>query len=220
MMECPGLFSRGDLGPFHCHCLVHSQNYKVYVGGGLCVTLLWQNWIGVGVTDELPHHWMPGLLCSTPNQRLEISQRCPHLGIYRRKWGKTTKLLFLCSFPLFLLLLYVSFILLCCFCFCVGSQIQFVVALMDFLPLYLVPTLSFWSLGTVSGRSWSGVMSTSGRLSRWSRTLAALLIGLGFNSQSSEGCLGLRSPTLHHLVLPLTWFSTIADQGDISLTTL
>ena len=91
---------------------------------------------------------------------------------------------------------------------------------MDFLRLYLVPTLSFASLGNANVRSWSGSMSTSDRLSRWFMNLAALLIALVFNSQSMEGCLGLRSPTLHHLVLPLVWFSTTADQGDVSLTTL
>ena len=33
MMECPGLLSKGDLGPFHCHFLAHSQSYKLSVGG-------------------------------------------------------------------------------------------------------------------------------------------------------------------------------------------
>ena len=91
---------------------------------------------------------------------------------------------------------------------------------MDFLRLYLVPTLPLGSIGTVSVMSWSGVMSTSGRLSGWFMNLAALLIQLDFNSQSLERCLGLRSPTLQHLVLPLSWFSTTTDQWDVSLTTL
>ena len=48
MMESPGLLSKGDLGPFHCHCLAHSQSYKLS-GGCLCMALLWQNLIrGVG----------------------------------------------------------------------------------------------------------------------------------------------------------------------------
>ena len=34
MMECPGLLSKGDLGPVLCHCLVHSLSYKLSVGGG------------------------------------------------------------------------------------------------------------------------------------------------------------------------------------------
>ena len=34
MMGCPGLLSKGDLGPVHCHCLVHSQSYKLSVEGG------------------------------------------------------------------------------------------------------------------------------------------------------------------------------------------
>ena len=58
---------------------------------------------------------------------------------------------------------------------------------MDFLRLYLVPTLSLGLLGTADVTSWSGVMSTSGRLSRWFMNLVALPIGLGFNSQPSEG---------------------------------
>ena len=91
---------------------------------------------------------------------------------------------------------------------------------MNFLRLYLMPTLSFGSLGTISIGSQSGVMSTSGRLSRWFMNLAALPIELGFNFQSLEGCLGLRPQTLHHLVFPLIWFSTTADQGDVSVTTL
>ena len=33
-MECPGLLSKGDLNPFHCHCLVQSQSYRVSVVGG------------------------------------------------------------------------------------------------------------------------------------------------------------------------------------------
>ena len=48
MMEYPGPLSKGDLGPCHCHYLVHSQNYKVSVGGCLCMALLWQNLIGGG----------------------------------------------------------------------------------------------------------------------------------------------------------------------------
>ena len=78
---------------------------------------------------------------------------------------------------------------------------------MDFLRLYLVPTLSFGLLGTVSGMSWSGAMSTSGRLSGWFMNLAALLIGLGFNSQSLEGCL------LQLLVLPFIWFLQLLTKG-------
>ena len=72
MMDCPGLLSKGDQGLFHCHCPVNSQSYKACMGGGLCMALLWQNLTGVGVTDELPHHPMPGLLHSTSHQRPEI----------------------------------------------------------------------------------------------------------------------------------------------------
>ena len=160
---------------------------------------------------------MPGLFCSTPHQRLAILQRCPHLGIYRRKRGKTTKLLFLFLF-LFLCFWYISCIF---FCFCVwGHKFSFVGALMDFLRLYPMPILFFGLLGTANVTSWLGVMSTSGRLSRWFMNLVGLLVELDFNSQSSEGCFGLRSPTLHCLVLPLIWVSTTADQGDVSLTHL
>ena len=45
---------------------------------------------------------------------------------------------------------------------------------MDFPRLYLVPTLFFGLLGTVSIRS--GSMSTLGSLSRWLMNLAALTI--------------------------------------------
>ena len=45
---------------------------------------------------------------------------------------------------------------------------------MDFLRLYLVPTLSHGLLGTTDVRSWSGVMSTSGRLFGWFMNLVAL----------------------------------------------
>ena len=29
----PGVLSKGDLGPVHCHCLVHSLSYKLSVEG-------------------------------------------------------------------------------------------------------------------------------------------------------------------------------------------
>ena len=178
-------FSLREIWVHFSHYLVQSQNYKVSVGGSLSKALLWQNLIGDGVTAELPHYTMPGLLCSTPHQMPEIQQRCPHLGIYRRKRGKTTKLLSSLFFSSFF---FVAFAYLLHFLFCVwGHRSSFVGALMDFLRLYLVPTLSFLSLGTVSGRSQSGVMSTSGRLSGWFMNLAALPIGLGFRFQSSEG---------------------------------
>ena len=54
----------------------------------------------------------------------------------------------------------------------------------------------------------------SGKLSGWLTNLAALPMELGFSSQSSEGCLGLRSPMLHLLLFPLNWFSTTADQAE------
>ena len=120
MMECPGLLSKGDLVPYHCHCPVHSHNYKLSAGGGLCMALLWWNLIGVGVTDEVACHPMPRLLCLTPHQRLEILQRCPHLGIYRRK-GETIKLLFL--FLIFVAFVYLFYFFV--FVLCAGSQIQF-----------------------------------------------------------------------------------------------
>ena len=164
---------------------------------------------------------MPWQLHSTPHERPKIQQRCPHLGIYRKKGEKLLNF-FSCSFPLFLLFLYISciFCLLFLFCCVWGYRSSFVGALMDLLKLYLLPTSSFWSWGTVSGWSQSGVMSISGKLFGWFMNLAALPFGLGFNSQSSEGCLGLRSPMLHLLVLPLIWFSTTAGHGDVSLTTL
>ena len=116
------------------------------------------------------------------------SMKMSIFGDLQKKRGKTTRLLSFSS-------LFVAFVYLLHFCyvlFCVGGhKASLVGALMDFLRLYLVPTLSFGSLGTVSVRSWSGSMSTSGRLSRWFMNLAALLIELGFNFQSSEGCLGL-----------------------------
>ena len=143
-------------------------------------------------------------------------------GDLQKKRGKNNKT----PFP-FLLLLYISCTFLFLFFFLVlylfgmwGHKSSFVGVLMDFLRLYLVPTLTFGSLGTATVRLWSGTMSTSGRLSRWFINLAAVPIALGFNSESSEGCLGLGSPTLHHLVLPLIWFSTTVDQGDVSLITL
>ena len=43
--------------------------------------------------------------------------------------------------------------------------------------------------------------------------LVALLIELGFSVQSSEGCLGLRSPTLQHFVLPLICFPPLLTKG-------
>ena len=135
-MECPGLLSKGDLGPLYCCYLVHSQNYKVSGEGteqGLVVAEL----IRGGVTDELLHHPMPELLHSTLLQMPEMQWRCPHLGIYSRKGGKTTKLLFFVIF-LFCLLLYISCIFL--FVFVQGHRFSFVGALIDFLKLYLVPT--------------------------------------------------------------------------------
>ena len=66
---------------------------------------------------------------------------------------------------------------------------------MDFLRLHPMPTLSLGSLGTANVTSWSDVMSTSGRLSGWFMNLEALLIEMDFNSQNSEGCLGLGSQT-------------------------
>ena len=86
------------------------------------MALLWRNLIGVGVTGELPHYPMPGKLHSTPHERPKIQQRCPHLGIYRKKGGKLLNF-FSSSFPLC-----------CCFCIslaffysllCVGLQIKF-----------------------------------------------------------------------------------------------
>ena len=62
--------------------------------------------------------------------------------------------------------------------------------------------------------------SMLGRLSGLLMNLVALPIELGFSSRSSAGCLGLRSATLQHLVLPLTWFSTNTDHRDFSLIPL
>ena len=44
--------------------------------------------------------------------------------------------------------------------------------------------------------SQSDAMSISGKLSGQFMNLAALPMGLGFNSHSSEGCLGLKSPNI------------------------
>ena len=69
----------------------------------------------VAELDELQCHPMPGLLCSTPHQRLEIPQRLPHLGIYKRKGEQVLNSFF---FVLFLFLFFaVTF---CCFCFVCG----------------------------------------------------------------------------------------------------
>ena len=102
-------------------------------------------------------------------------------GSTEEKGGKPLNSFFLFFFLLLLSLAFFFFFFLVCV---QGHKSSLVGALMDFLRLYLVPTLSFGSLGTVSVRSWSGSMSTSGRLSRWIMNLVALPIELGFNSHS------------------------------------
>ena len=111
-MECPGLLSKGDLNPFHHHCPVHSQSYKLSVVGGLCGVLLWKNLI-----REWDNRWATAssnawATSFNSSSKLRNSIRCPHLGIYRRKkQGKTTRLF---PFPLF-----------CCFCISHGFFVLF-----------------------------------------------------------------------------------------------
>ena len=101
--------------------------------------------------------------------------------------------------------------------FMLSHKSIFVETLMDFLRLYLVSIQTSVCLCTFSVGSWSIDISTSGRLAGGFMNLVALPIEQGFSFQSSDGCLGLRSQTLQHFVLPLIWFSTITDQGDVSL---
>ena len=137
----------------------------------------------MGVLDELQCHPMSGPLHSTPCQRLEILQRCPHLGIYRRKGGKPLNSFFFSSLFFFPFGIFLAF-----FCFCVqGHKFSFVGPLMDFLRLYLVVTLSFGLLGTANVTSWLGVISTSGRLSGWFMNLVALLMSWVLIPSSQRG---------------------------------
>ena len=114
MMKCPGLLSKGDLGPFHCHCLAHFQNYKLSVGGALHGSVVVE-------LDQGGNRWAiasSNAWATLFNSLLKArnSVKMSTFGDLQKKRGKPLTPF---SFPLFLLLSYISFI------FCVGSQIQF-----------------------------------------------------------------------------------------------
>ena len=97
---------------------------------------------------------------------------------------------------------------------CLGQpyKSRLVGALIAVLKLYLGSVPVWLSEGLSTEKSMLG------KLPGWLTNLAALPMELGFSSQSSEGCLSLRSPMLHLLLFPLNWFSTTADQAEGSLT--
>ena len=110
--------SKGDLGPFHHHCLGHSQSYitamgEWFVHGPAVEGHAEKQQVGsvpgqgVGVTGGLLPNPMPGQPHLTPHQRPRILQRWPYLGTYRKEREKTANLFsffWFCNFLHFLCL--------------------------------------------------------------------------------------------------------------------
>ena len=120
-MECPGLLSKGDPYPFHCHCLAHFQSYRLHmVGGpgqGPVVAELDSGWDNRWATTS-SNAWSTSFNSSSNARN---SAKMSTFRDLQKKRGKTTKLL---SFFLLMLILYISCIFFC-FGLHVGSQIQF-----------------------------------------------------------------------------------------------
>ena len=135
-MECPGLLSKGDLNPFPCPCLVHSQIYRVSVVG-------WPVWGPVVV--ELDFGWGNRWATASSNDWATLFNSSPkarnsmkmstfedvHIWGSTEKRGKTIRLLSFSSFLLLCISLPFLFVLFFCFFFvfffyilCVGSQIK------------------------------------------------------------------------------------------------
>ena len=207
-----------SLGPAHYHCPAHYLSWKLTVVRGLgwgpvALSLDQWSWIIGGI---LPCP-MPGLPHLVPHRKPEILWRYPGVWICGRDWDKTTKApLFLYSFYFVMHLLhFLSYLLLVC-----DHQSVLVGALLQLLRLYLVFTCLLGCVYISRVGAWSVDRSILGRLSGWLMNLVAPPMRLGFSSASSAGCLCLRSATFQHLVLPLVWSSTNADNGDFSLITL
>ena len=134
--------------------------------GSSCMALLQRNLIRGQVTGGLLPHPMPGQLHLTPHSKAKNSSKIATFGNLQKRKGKTTNLLFLFfSSFFFFFFFHISFIFCSCLCCVQSYRSSCVGALMGLLKLYLVPTSSFWSWGTVSGWSQSGVLSISGKLS-------------------------------------------------------
>ena len=115
---------RGDLGPCHCHYLVHSQSYKVSVGGGLCMDWLWWNLIRGGgnrLATTASNAWAT-LFNSSSKARNSVKMST--FGDLQKKRGKLLNS-FSLFFSSFLFYLYISYIFVFVFVLCVGLQTQF-----------------------------------------------------------------------------------------------
>ena len=152
MTECPGPLCKGDLGPFHHHCLAHFQSYRLSVGRGLCLVLLWWNLIRGG-----GNRWATtsSKAWATSFNSSSNARNCAKMSTFSDLLNFFSLFLFLCWFCTSLAIFFVSG----------GHKSSLSGALTDFNRLYLVPTLSHGSWGTVCVMLQSGIMSTSGSLS-------------------------------------------------------
>ena len=165
-MECLECLSKGDLGPFHHHYLVHSKSYIITLGEwllhgleaeGLAKGQQVESIAGQGLGQQVgycPVQCLQGFIVHL--LKVQDFLRDGHIWESTEK-GRTTKLLFL--FFCFVL----SYIFCCFGVYVWGYKSNFLGVLVDLLNWYLVLLASLESLAKVG--QVLGVMSLSGKLS-------------------------------------------------------